>query len=59
MQKHWASQVETYAGLKNLSTHSLIAAAQIMQLVQVRDGQTLQKIEEVFSLLEIKMSHGT
>lgn len=48
------SQTETYFALKNLTTFSLIAAVQIMQLVQARDGHTLQKIQEVFLPDEIK-----
>ena len=48
------SQTETYFALKNLTTFSLIAALQIMQLMQARDGNTLQKIEDVFQPKEIQ-----
>ncbi|MFK7773983.1 MAG: IS4 family transposase [Saprospiraceae bacterium] len=43
-----ASQVETFHGLINLTTMALLAAVQIMQLVQARDGNTDQNIDEAF-----------
>ena len=48
------SKVETYHGLINLTTMALLAAIQVMQLVNARDGQTDQKIEDVFFQEEIK-----
>jgi Transposase DDE domain len=42
------SEVETYHALTNLSTMALIAAVQVMQLVQARDGNTRQKMEQAF-----------
>ena len=44
-----ASEVETFHGLANLTTMALSAAAQTMQMVKARDGQTNQKIEDVFT----------
>ena len=38
------SPVTTYQGLINLATMALIAAVQVMQLIQARDGKTLQKL---------------
>jgi len=46
------SELESYHGLANLATLALITAMQVMQLVQARDGQTQQKIEQVFSPTE-------
>ncbi len=43
-----ASEVETLQGLKVLSTMACIAALSIMQLVQARDGNTKQTMEQVF-----------
>jgi len=43
-----SSQVETFHALTNLATMGLIAAAQVMQLVRARDGQTDQKIQDAF-----------
>lgn len=47
------SEVETYGSLANLATMALLAAAQIMQLVNARNGQTKQEIAEVFTPIEI------
>lgn len=47
------SKVETYHGLINLTTLALLAAIQIMQLVNARDGHTDQKLEQVFSKTEM------
>ncbi len=46
------SPVTTYQGLINLATMALIAAVQVMQLIQARDGKTLQKLEDIFSKKE-------
>jgi len=43
-----AAQVRTYHGLKNLSTLALTAALQVMQLVQARDGQSDESMDQVF-----------
>lgn len=43
-----AAQVRTYHGLKNLSTMALTAALQVMQLVQARDGQSNELMDQVF-----------
>lgn len=43
-----SSQVETFHALSNLAAIGLIAAAQVMQLVRARDGQTEQKMEDAF-----------
>lgn len=43
------SPVTSYQGLVNLTTMALIAAVQVMQLIQARDGKTLQKLKDVFS----------
>jgi len=48
------SDVETYEGLINLTTMALLAAVQVMQLVQARHGETLQKIGDVFFEKECK-----
>ena len=48
------SRVETYHGLINLTTMALLAAIQVMQLVNAREGQTHQKLEDVFFQEEIK-----
>jgi hypothetical protein len=48
------SQVETYHALINLATLALIAAAQVMQLVQARDGTTQQAIQSGFTPVEIQ-----
>lgn len=42
------SKVETYHGLINLTTLALLAAIQIMQLVNARDGNTSQQVTDVF-----------
>jgi Transposase DDE domain len=47
------SEVETFESLANLATMALQAATQIMQLVNARNGQTDQDIEETFTPLEI------
>ncbi len=44
-----STQVEQEASLTKLSIITLCAALKIMQLVQSRDGDTQQKVEEVFS----------
>lgn len=44
-----SSEVETFHGLSNLTTMALLAAVQTMQLVKARNGDTDQKIEDVFS----------
>jgi hypothetical protein len=46
------STVESYEALVNLSTLALIAAVQVLQLTQARDGGTDQQISEVFSAQE-------
>jgi len=43
-----ASEVETFHALSNLTTLALLAAVQIMQLVQAREGQTDQQMKDVF-----------
>lgn len=48
------AEVESFHGLVNLATLALITATQVMQLVQTRDGQTLQKIGDAFSVPEIR-----
>jgi hypothetical protein len=47
-----SSEVETFHGLSNLTTLALLAAVQTMQLVKARDGNTTQKIGDVFSKKE-------
>jgi hypothetical protein len=47
------SEVETFESLANLGTMALQAATQIMQLVNARNGQTCQAIEDVFIPVEI------
>jgi hypothetical protein len=47
------SEVESYEALINLSTLALLAAVQVLQLVQARDGNTAQSIDSVFSEQEI------
>lgn len=42
------SEVESLHALQNLTTLALIAANQVMQLVQARNGQTEQKLSDVF-----------
>lgn len=48
-----ASEIENYEALLNLTTLALLAAVQVMQLVQARDNHTLQKIHDTFSEPEI------
>ena len=48
------SEVESYEALINLSTLALLAAVQVLQLVQARDGQTAQELKSVFSDQEIE-----
>jgi hypothetical protein len=48
-----SSQAKSFEALAILITLALIAAVQVMQLVQARDGQTQQAIENVFSPIEI------
>ncbi|PHN00527.1 transposase, partial [Flavilitoribacter nigricans] len=48
------AEVESFHGLVNLATMALIAAVQVMQLVQARDGQTLQRIGDAFFEPEIQ-----
>jgi len=48
------SEVETYEGLINLSTAALLAAVQVLQLVQARDGNTQQELKSVFTDQEIE-----
>jgi len=52
------SKVETYYGLINLTTMALLAAIQIMQLVNARDGNTSQKLEDVFFESECRCLKG-
>jgi len=49
-----SSEVETYEGLINLSTAALLAAVQVLQLVQARDGNTQQELKDVFNDQEIE-----
>lgn len=49
-----ASEVESYEALTNLATVALLAAVQVLQLVQARDGQTTQELKSVFSEQEIE-----
>lgn len=42
------SQIETYQALQNITTLALIAANQVMQLVNAREKNTSQKKEDVF-----------
>lgn len=49
------STVENYDALTKLALLALIAATQIMQLVQARNGQTEQKTEEVFDETEAEV----
>lgn len=44
-----SSEIETFHGLSNLTTMALLAAVKTMQLVKARDGNTDQKMEDVFS----------
>ena len=48
------SAVQHYDGLAKLAVLALIAATQIMQLVQARDGKTNQDIKSVFDEVEIQ-----
>ncbi|MEM9681393.1 MAG: IS4 family transposase [Bacteroidota bacterium] len=48
------SKIETYHGLINLTTMALLAAIQVMQLVQARAGDTSQNLEDVFYADECK-----
>ncbi len=48
-----SSEVESYEALINLATLTLLAAVLVMQLVQAREGQTQQNIEDVFTPIEI------
>jgi Transposase DDE domain len=48
------SAVQHYDGLAKLAVLALIAATQIMQLVQARDGNTNQDIKSVFDDVEIQ-----
>lgn len=48
-----SSEVENYEALLNLTTLALLAAVQVLQLVQARDNHTLQQIEDAFSQPEI------
>lgn len=52
------SKVETYHGLINLTTLALLAAIQIMQLVQARDGSTSQQLVDIFFEPERKCLEG-
>ena len=49
-----SSEVESYEALINLATLTLLAAVLVMQLVQARDGQTQQNIEDTFTPVEIQ-----
>lgn len=49
-----SSKVQDGEGLMKLSALSLIAATQIMQLVQARDGKTNQDIKSLFDECEIQ-----
>lgn len=49
-----SSEVESYEALINLSTAALLAAVQVLQLVQARDGETQQELKDVFSDQEIE-----
>lgn len=49
-----SSTVETYEALTNLSTAALLAAVQVLQLVQAREGNTQQKLKDVFTDQEIE-----
>jgi len=49
-----SSEVENYEALLNLTTLALLAAVQVMQLVQARDNHTLQQLEDAFSEPEIR-----
>lgn len=42
------SEVESFGGLSNLATLALLAAVQVMQLVQARNGTTSQKLGDAF-----------
>jgi len=42
------AELKTYHGLKNLATIALLAATQVIQLVQARKGNTIQRIEDSF-----------
>jgi len=42
------SQLESYRGLVNLTTLALIAASQVMQLVESREGENQQELQNVF-----------
>ena len=52
------SEIETYAGLQKLSVLALIAAAQVMQLVQARNGKTSETIDSILFEEEQKCIHG-
>ena len=52
-----SSEVESYEALTNLATLTLLAAVLVMQLVQARDGQTQQNIEDAFTPVEIQCLH--
>lgn len=51
------SNVQQGEGLMKLAVLALIAATQIMQLVQARDGKTNQDIQSVFDDCEIQAIH--
>jgi len=48
------SEVESYEALVNLATLALLAAVQVLQLVQARDGLTNQQAQTVFSRQELE-----
>jgi hypothetical protein len=48
-----SSEVESYEALINLATLTLLAAVLVMQLVQDREEQTQQNLEDVFTPIEI------
>jgi len=47
------SELENKQAIENQTVLALIAAVQILQLVQARDGETKQKIQEVFTEQEV------
>lgn len=49
-----SSEAESYEALINLATMALLAAVLIMQLVQARDGNTQQNIQDIFTPIEIQ-----
>ena len=50
-----SSRLDNYEALTKLALLALMAAVQILQLVQARDGKTEQKSDEIFEPIEIQV----